>query len=196
MTDPVEWAGFVLSLAMVYCNIRQIHWGWLLAIVSSVLYGFVFWRTELYGQAALQMMFIVMAAWGWQQWLQGRSQDDPAKNMTATTDLLPVSSLQRHEWIRAGLATLLAWSFCTLVLQQFSDSKVLVLDALITALALLGQYLLGRKKIETWWVWLAVNILTIVLMVTQHLWLTAFLYFVFAVLSVVGLKAWRKQHAH
>ena len=64
MTDPVEWAGFVLSLAMVYCNIRQIHWGWLLAIISSVLYGFVFWKTELYGQAALQVMFIVMAAWG------------------------------------------------------------------------------------------------------------------------------------
>ena len=196
MTDPVEWAGFVLSLAMVYCNIRQIHWGWLLAILSSVLYGFVFWKTELYGQAALQVMFIVMAAWGWQQWLQGRSQDEPAPNITATTDLLPIRSLQRHEWHRAGVATLLAWSFCTLVLQQFSDSKVVGLDALITALALLGQYLLGRKKIETWWVWLVVNILTIALMVTQHLWLTAFLYFVFAVLSVVGLKAWRKQHAH
>ncbi|MCX7261893.1 MAG: nicotinamide riboside transporter PnuC [Burkholderiales bacterium] len=196
MTDPVEWAGFVLSLAMVYCNIRQIHWGWLLAILSSVLYGFVFWKTELYGQAALQVMFIVMAAWGWQQWLQGRSQDETAPNITATTDLLPISSLQRHEWHRAGVATLLAWFFCTLVLQQFSDSKVVGLDALITALALLGQYLLGRKKIETWWVWLVVNILTIALMVTQHLWLTAFLYFVFAVLSVVGLKAWRKQHAH
>ena len=195
MTDPVEWAGFVLSLAMVYCNIRQIHWGWLLAIISSVLYGFVFWKTELYGQAALQVMFIVMAAWGWQQWLQGRSQDEPVTNMT-DTDLLPISSLQPHEWNRVGVVTLLIWVLCTLVLQQFSNSKVLVLDALITALALLGQYLLGRKKIETWWVWLAVNILTIVLMVTQQLWLTAFLYFVFAVLSVVGLKAWRKPHAH
>jgi nicotinamide mononucleotide transporter len=82
------------------------------------------------------------------------------------------------------------------VLQQFSDSKVVGLDALITALALLGQYLLGRKKIETWWVWLAVNILTIALMLTQNLWLTALLYFVFAVLSVVGLKAWRKEYAH
>ena len=194
MTDPVEWAGFVLSLAMVYCNIRQIHWGWLLAILSSFLYGFVFWKTALYGQAALQAMFIVMAAWGWQQWLQGQSQSEASTDMTAT-DLLPISSLQRHEWQRAGVATLLAWAFCTVVLQQFSDSKVVGLDALITALALLGQYLLGRKKIETWWVWLAVNILTIALMVTQHLWLTAVLYFVFAVLSVVGLRAWRKQHA-
>ena len=195
MTDPVEWAGFVLSLAMVYCNIRQIHWGWLLAILSSFLYGFVFWKTALYGQAALQVMFIVMAAWGWQQWLQGQSQSEDSTDRTAT-DLLPISSLERHEWQRAGLATLLAWSFCTVVLQQFSDSKVVGLDALITALALLGQYLLGRKKIETWWVWLAVNILTIGLMITQHLWLTAVLYFVFAVLSVVGLRAWRKQHAN
>ena len=195
MTDPVEWAGFVLSLAMVYCNIRQIHWGWLLAILSSFLYGFVFWKTALYGQAALQVMFIVMAAWGWQQWLQGQSQSEASTDRTAT-DLLPISSLERHEWQRAGVATLLAWAFCTVVLQQFSDSKVVGLDALITALALLGQYLLGRKKIETWWIWLAVNILTIALMVTQHLWLTAVLYFVFAVLSVVGLRAWRKQHAH
>jgi nicotinamide mononucleotide transporter len=195
MTDPVEWAGFVLSLAMVYCNIRQIHWGWLLAIVSSVLYGFVFWKTALYGQAALQVMFIAMAAWGWWQWLQGRSLTQVPTDMQAS-DQPAVSSLQRHEWLRVCMATLLAWVVCTVVLHQLSDSKVLVLDALITALALLGQYLLGRKKIETWWVWLAVNILTIALMVTQYLWLTAFLYFVFAVLSVVGLNTWRKQNAH
>jgi len=194
MTDPVEWAGFVLSLAMVYCNIRQIHWGWSLAIVSSVLYGFVFWKTELYGQAALQVMFIVMAAWGWQQWLQGRSQTQGPTDMQAS-EPVAVSSLQRHEWLRVCIATLLAWVLCTVILHQLSDSKVLALDALITALALLGQYLLGRKKIETWWIWLVVNILTIALMATQDLWLTAFLYFVFAVLSVVGLKTWRKQNA-
>jgi nicotinamide mononucleotide transporter len=194
MTDPVEWAGFVLSLAMVYCNIRQIHWGWSLAIVSSVLYGFVFWKTELYGQAALQVMFIVMAAWGWQQWLQGRSQTQGPTDMQAS-EPVAVSSLQRHEWLRVCIATLLAWVLCTAILHQLSDSKVLALDALITALALLGQYLLGRKKIETWWIWLVVNILTIALMATQDLWLTAFLYFVFAVLSVVGLKTWRKQNA-
>jgi nicotinamide mononucleotide transporter len=194
MTDPVEWAGFVLSLAMVYCNIRQIHWGWLLAIVSSALYGFVFWKSQLLGQAALQLMFIAMAAWGWRQWLQGRSQLQTPTDMKAN-ELLPVSSLQRHEWLRVGMATLLAWVLCSVILHQLSESKVLVLDALITALALLGQYLLGRKKIETWWIWLAVNILTIALMVTQDLWLTAFLYFVFGVLSVVGLNTWRKQNA-
>jgi len=195
MTDPVEWAGFVLSLAMVYCNIRQIHWGWPLAIASSILYGYVFWNTQLYGQAALQVMFIAMAAWGWRQWLRGQTLTAPSTE-TNTAQALPISLLRRHERLRLLGVTILVWVLCTWVLEEFSESKVLYWDALITALALLGQYLLGRKKIETWWIWLVVNILTIALMASQDLWLTALLYFVFAVLSVVGLKTWQKQDAH
>jgi nicotinamide mononucleotide transporter len=195
MTDPVEWAGFVLSLAMVYCNIRQIHWGWPLAIASSILYGYVFWNTQLYGQAALQMMFIAMAAWGWRQWLRGQTLTAPSTE-TNTAQALPISLLRRHERLRLLGVTILVWVLCTWVLEEFSESKVLYWDALITALALLGQFLLGRKKIETWWIWLVVNILTIALMASQDLWLTALLYFVFAVLSVVGLKTWQKQDAH
>jgi nicotinamide mononucleotide transporter len=57
----------------------------------------------------------------------------------------------------------------------------------------LGQYLLGRKKIETWWVWMLVNVLTVGLMVEKSLWLTAVLYGIFAVLSYIGLKAWRRH---
>ena len=195
MTDPVEWAGFVLSLAMVYCNIRQFHWGWPLAIASSILYGYVFWNTQLYGQAALQMMFIAMAAWGWRQWLRGQTLTEPSTE-TNSAQALPISLLRRHERLRLSGVTILVWVLCTWVLEEFSESKVLYWDALITALALLGQYLLGRKKIETWWIWLVVNILTIALMASQDLWLTALLYFVFAVLSVVGLKTWQKQDVH
>ena len=71
MINPVELAGFVLSLAMVYCNIKEIHWGWPLAILSALLYGSVFWNNQLYGEACLQIMFVLTAAWGWQQWLRG-----------------------------------------------------------------------------------------------------------------------------
>jgi len=66
---------------------------------------------------------------------------------------------------------------------------------LVTALSLLGQYLLGRKKIENWWVWMLVNVLTVGLMVEKSLWLTAVLYGIFAVLSYIGFQAWRR-HEH
>ena len=65
--SPTTWlevAACVLSLWMVACNIRQIHWGWPLAIVSSLLYFALFWRSKLYGDAALQIFFVVIAGWG------------------------------------------------------------------------------------------------------------------------------------
>jgi nicotinamide mononucleotide transporter len=79
-------------------------------------------------------------------------------------------------------------------LYSFTGSPVAAWDALVTTLSLLAQYLLAKKKIENWWVWLVVNVLTVGLMLFKSLWLTAILYLIFAVLSYVGLKAWQKQH--
>eukprot|EP01031_Cornospumella_fuschlensis_P043623 gene43623-53350_t len=73
--SPITWleiVAFVLALVMVGCNIREIHWGWPLAILSSVLYFGGFWRSKIYGDAALQIVFAMLAVWGWAQWLRGR----------------------------------------------------------------------------------------------------------------------------
>jgi len=72
--SPVSWLELVastLALAMVGCNMREIHWGWPLAIVSSVLYVAVFAKARIYGDASLQVFFALVALWGWAQWLRG-----------------------------------------------------------------------------------------------------------------------------
>lgn len=190
--DPVELAGFVLSLAMVYCNIKEIHWGWPLAIASSTLYGVVFWNSQLYGEASLQVMFILGACWGWQQWLretQGSSSEQ------APSSQLHISSLSKLERGQVTIVTLLLWPVLVYFLDQYTDSDVALWDGLATALSLLGQYLLAKKKIENWWVWLLVNCITVGLMAFKSLWLTAGLYVIFAILSYVGVKAWRVKNA-
>ncbi|WP_233245883.1 nicotinamide riboside transporter PnuC [Limnohabitans sp. Hippo4] len=189
--DPVELAGFVLSLAMVYCNIKEIHWGWPLAILSSVLYGLVFWNSQLYGEASLQVMFILTALWGWHQWRKGTQSVNPD---VQTVSPLKISQLNSIELKQAAAVTLLAWPVMAYFLNRYTDSDVAIWDALVTTLSLLGQYLLAKKKIENWWVWLVVNIITVGLMLVKSLWLTALLYVLFAILSYIGLKAWRTQH--
>jgi nicotinamide mononucleotide transporter len=191
MMDSVELAGFVLSLAMVYCNIKEIHWGWPLAILSSVLYGLVFWNSQLYGEASLQVMFILTALWGWHQWRKGTQS---ANSDVQTAPPLKISQLNSIELKQAATATLLAWPVMAYFLNRYTDSDVAIWDALVTTLSLLGQYLLAKKKIENWWVWLVVNIITVGLMLVKSLWLTALLYVLFAILSYIGLKAWRTQH--
>ena len=193
MTDPVELAGFVLSLAMVYCNIKEIHWAWPLAIASSALYGVVFWNSQLYGEASLQIMFILTSIWGWQQWrsVKPATRDDisdvPARP-------LRISVLAPSELQKVAIAAIIAWPALTFFLDRFTDSNVAIWDALVTTLSLVAQYLLAKKKLENWWVWLVVNLITFGLMLFKSLWLTAILYLVFAALSYVGLRAWQQKH--
>ena len=79
------------------------------------------------------------------------------------------------------------------MLHHHTDSDVPYLDALPTVGSVAGQFLLGRKLIENWLVWLAVNVFSVGLFAIKGLWLTALLYAVFAVLSVVGWQAWRAR---
>ena len=93
---PATWLellAFVLALAMVGCNIREIHWGWPLAILSSLLYFGVFWRSKLYGDAVLQIFFAVVALWGWVQWLRGQRGDGSPLRVARLTQAALVAAV-------------------------------------------------------------------------------------------------------
>ncbi len=184
-----EGLGFVLSLAMVACNIRVNVWGWPLAIASSLLYALVFAGSRLYGEAALQGLFIAMAAWGWWQWLRGHGSAG-AGSAGAT---LRVSRLSPRQARLAALATLAAWPLLGWVLQRATNTDVPFLDAAPTVASVTGTLLLARKRIENWAVWLGVNVFSVGLFAYKALWLTALLYALFALLSVVGWRAWKRQ---
>ncbi|HSW16082.1 MAG TPA: nicotinamide riboside transporter PnuC [Ramlibacter sp.] len=185
-TSWIEIVAVVIALAMVGCNIREIHWGWPLAIVSSLLYCAVFWRTRLYGDAALQIFFVVVAGWGWFQWLRGVRGDGSA---------LRVARLSRRGQALTVLACALLWPAAGYFLDRYTDTDVPWWDAFPTAVSVVGQFLLGRKYIENWAAWIAVNVVSVTLFAYKGLWLTVGLYAVFIVLSFVGWRAWRKQLA-
>jgi len=187
--SPVTWlelVAFGLSLWMVVCNMRVDPLGWPLAMAASLLYSLLFATSRLYGEAALQWVFIAVSAWGWRQWLEarhGRGQALAVHRMTS-----------RGRW-SALACTLAAWPLLAVALGRWTDSDVPWLDALATAGSITGQILLGRKWIESWIVWLTVNVFSVGLFASKALWLTALLYAVFALLSVLGWRAWRTQLA-
>jgi nicotinamide mononucleotide transporter len=184
--SPVTWAevvAFALALWMVERNIRVHPLGWPLAMASSALYALLFAHSRLYGEAALQGFFIAVSAWGWRQWLRGTEAGGAP---------LQVRSMPtRQRWVVAA-TTLLAWPVLALLLKRATDSDVPWLDALPTVASVAGQWLLARKRVEAWPVWLAVNIVSVGLFVYKALWLTALLYAVFAALSILGWQAWQR----
>ena len=187
--SPVTWAevaAFVLSLAMVVCNINVNPMGWPLAIGSSLLYALLFAHYRLYGEASLQLLFIALSCWGWWQWLRGRSQDGMP---------LAVRTLSLRSRGIALAATLAAWPLLGWGLQRASDSDVPYFDALPTVGSIAGQILLGRKWIENWPVWIAVNLVSMALFAYKDLWLTVILYALFAAMSVWGWRRWQALQA-
>ena len=187
LASPVTWLeliAFVLSIAMVLANLRVNPIGWPLAIVSSLLYALLFADSKLYGEASLQIYFVLMSFWGWWQWLRGTAGDGSA--LTVHTLAL------RGRWL-ALLATLAAWPLLALFLMRVTDSDVPWLDALPTVGSVCGQLLLGRKLVENWPTWLAVNIFSVGLFVYKGLWLTVILYALFAALSLWGWRVWQRR---
>lgn len=186
---PISWleaVAAVLSVIMVMLNLKVNPLGWPFAILSSALYGLLFARSKLYGEAALQLVFIAMSAWGWWQWVVGI--EGPGRAL----------SVRQHglsgRWV--VLATwLLLWPAIGLLLDRATDSDVPYWDALPTAGSLVAQWLLARKWVENWPCWLAVNLISVALFAHKGLWLTAWLYGLFAALSVAGWLAWQRRAA-
>jgi nicotinamide mononucleotide transporter len=183
-TTWLEIGAVVIALAMVGCNIREIHWGWPLAILSSLMYFALFWRSKLYGDASLQIFFAVVALWGWYQWLRGHRADGSA---------LRVTRLTRRGLALTVVACALLWPATGFFLKTFTDTDVPWWDAFPTAASLVGQFLLGRKFIENWAVWIVVNVVSVGLFAYKGLWLTVGLYSVFIALSWVGWKEWKHR---
>lgn len=179
-TTPLELVSFVLSVATVWLNIRQNHWAWLLAILSSATYGVVFFGARLYGDMALQGVFISVSFWGWYQWLRGNEGRG-----------LAVTSLTARGRVLAGVAWLAGFGVLAWFLRTFTDTDVPNADAFLTAGSLVGQALLSRKKIENWHVWIIVDVLYVALYVHKGLMLTAVLYAMFVAMAIAGLLAWQ-----
>ena len=187
---PMTWIeilAFVVSLWMVGCEMRVHPLAWPLAMLSSLMYALLFADSKLYGEASLQLFFVAMSLWGWWQWLRGRGADGGR--------LVVHRASPRTAAIALAL-TLLAWPVAGGLLHRYTDSDVPWLDALSTVGSVLGTWLLGRKFIENWWAWIAVNAFSVALFGYKQLWLTLILYALFTALSVAGLLSWRRLQGH
>jgi len=188
-TTPLELLSFVLSIATVLLNIRRNHWAWLFAIVSSAMYGIVFFGARLYGDAGLQLVFIVASVWGWYQWLHGPGKDAAAVAVAPSAPLV-VTRLDRKGWIASLAGWALGFALLALFLDWFTDTDVPYIDGFLTAGSLLGTLLTARKKVENWHTWIVVDLIYVGLYIHKNLYLTALLYALFVVLAVLGLRTW------
>lgn len=179
----VEVVGVGLGVLTVWLTVKQNNWCWLIGSLSNALFFVLFLREKLYADMALQLIYIALNAYGWYQWRFGGQQRTP----------LPVSPTPpAARLVLAGLAVA-GTSGVALYLSRFTDAALPFWDATTTVLSLTAQYMLARKWIENWWVWISVNVMYIGVYAYKGLYLTSAQQLVFITLSLMGWWAWRQE---
>lgn len=179
---PVEIAAALLGLANVALIIRRTVWNYPFGIAMVVLYGGIFWQAQLYAEAGLQVYFLVIQIAGWWWWLRGRGRDGRVIVTRA-----PPGELAACAAAAGGTALALGWA-----LARYTDAALPWWDATVAALSVVAQFLLARRRLESWPVWIAVDVLAIGIYLAKDLTPTAALYAVFLVLASAGLVAWTR----
>ncbi len=181
-TTPLEAWAFIAGVVAVYFATLEKPISWPIGLVNVTLYGIIFLDQKLYANMALQGFYFVTGVMGWVWWLQKR----PEK-------ALPVQSGWRFALGAAALALALSWPAAQLLISVGGAASYW--DGLTTMVSLAAQWMLVRKRIENWWLWLAVDAIYIALYLSLGLWLTALLFFVYMLLCVKGLYEWRAKLA-
>ncbi|HVI49313.1 MAG TPA: nicotinamide riboside transporter PnuC [Chitinophaga sp.] len=153
-------------------------------IISTGIYTYLLSREhfKLYADATLNAYYLVMSVYGWLYWAK-RGPEQPVVRITLSNT---------RELITATLIALLGWAVFYLLLVNFSDSNVPVMDAFVSATACGGMWLLAKRKLENW-IWLNVsNFVAVPLLFYKHLYLTAFLTIFLFIVAVFGYISWKK----
>lgn len=177
--NSMEAWGFVTGAWCVWLTVKQHISNWPIGIANCIFYIVVFWNSKLYADMSLQIVYVILGILGWYWWLHG------GNNKTA----IKVSHTPTITAIFTGCIVIVATNYMTQYLRHIHDSAPF-LDAFTTCLSLAAQFLLTKKYIENWYIWIGADIIYIGLYIYKGLYLTAALYLIFTIMCYFGLRDW------
>ena len=179
--STLEAVSFVTGAVAVWLVVKENIWNFPIGIINTAGYSVVFFEARLYGDASLNVVYCVLGVIGWYLWLRGgERRTELHVSRAASAELVLVAA-------SVALSTLLLWK--TL---HFAGGSASFWDAATTSLSLGAQWLLNRKKIENWHLWIVADVIYVPLYVSRGLNLTAVLDAVFLVMATIGLFRWRE----
>lgn len=180
-----EASGVILALLYLVLAMFRSMWCWLCAFISSVCYVVVMWRAHLVMDTLLSAFYVVMAVYGYWQWLRGQSDKG---------DLM----IARWTWRQHALAALfllVATAINAWALQFVQTARSPWLDSFVTWGSVLTTFMVARRVIENWLYWIVVDGVAAYLYYTRGLTATTVLFVAYVLMVIYGYWAWRRKAA-
>ena len=178
----LELAGTLFGILGVWLTIKQNIFCFPAGIINVGMYAVLFFQSKLYSDAALQIIYIILLVYGWMQWKTKQQQKE-----------LPVTKTEQPLLILIAVLGIGATFLLGTFLYSKTDAALPYFDALTTVMSLIAQWMIARKKIENWIIWIVADVIYVGMYIYKELYLTSGLYFIFILLAVKGYVEWKKS---
>ncbi|MFH0869048.1 MAG: nicotinamide riboside transporter PnuC [archaeon] len=180
----IEIAAVILGIASVYLTTKQNIWCWPTGLAMVALYVYIFYTARLYSDSIENFIYIPMQIYGWWFWVYGNKKKK---------DDVPVRSLKTQGilfWAAVIAAGTLAIGY---YMSTYTNASFPYWDALTTVMSLTAQWLMGRKILENWVLWISVDVMALAIYGLKGLYFTTGLYGLFLILAISGLLKWKNS---
>jgi nicotinamide mononucleotide transporter len=181
----LELVAVIFGIVSVYLSTRENILSWPTAIVNVSLFTVLFFRAGLYSDTGLQVVYLVLSIYGWYQWLYGG----------AGHSKLAVSKTKKRTWLILAAIGVVSWFLLSTITARLPGTSLPRLDSATTTISLIAQWMMTRKLLENWLLWVGVDIVYVGMFIYKDLYLTAFNYGVYLVIAAFGYFAWKKSLA-
>ena len=184
LSNKIEVLGAVLGILYIVFSVKQNILTWPTGLLTSLFYIAVFYNSKFYADMGLQVYYVVISIYGWYYWLKGKRTQ---------THNVPVRKTSLRLWVKLTVAYILIHIVILYILLNFTDSDVPYLDSLTTALSIVATWMLARKYMEHWLIWIFVDLLSAALYVYKNLLPTVILFLIYTVMAFLGYNEWLKD---
>ena len=183
----LEIAGVIVGLIYLWLEYKASIHLWIASIIMPAIYLIVYKDAGLYADMAINIYYLAIAVYGWLSWKYNFSLGSKKESTE-----LKISHISTRAIINMLMLYVVAQLAISLSLIHFTDSDVPWFNGLTSALSIVGMWMLARKQIEQWIVWIVVDVLSAILYFTKDLDYTGALYLLYAVVAVFGYRKWNQ----
>lgn len=182
----IEIIAATLGIIAIYFQIKVKPFYWVISLVVSSMYIIVYFSAKLYADMSMQFYYVGMSIYGLYVWLSGNNSSD--KKIIHISKIKDLKS-----WLLIALISALSFFIIGFILKQFTDSNVPWWDSFTTSLSFVATWMLARKKIENWLVWIVVDATSVALYIYKQLYPTTILFIILTLLAIVGYFQWKRE---
>ena len=188
--DPatlIEYIGVAIGFAYLILEYKASFWLWPMGILMSLFYIVIFYQSKFYADAGIYAYYLGANIYGLFEWRRN-SQKTPEKSIE-----MPITHTPKSKILPLTLIGIAIWAFLWLLLSHLTDSPVPIGDSFTTALSVVAMYLLAKKHIEHWWLWVVVNLVSTGLYAWKGLYPMAGFFAFYTLIAALGYVRWRRE---